>query len=159
MKSKSPFLWGPGDGNAFEWIGFVGYEIRYTGHTRLRKSTLDKKFAAVNKRYHSCFLKDTPRNFNSYLQSNRRKIAGMASSLTKMRALDLNDFSIGQVKSLDRYRIHKIKRLDLKLNRKFEEEAWKIDFTYKFVTRREESMKYSFFSKLFSIDQDPKRSR
>lgn len=159
MKSKSPFLWGPGDGNAFEWIGFVGYEIRYTGHTRLRKSTLDKKFAAINKRYHSCFLKDTPRNFNSYLQSNRRKIAGMASSLTKMRALDLNDFSIGQAKSLDRYRIHKIKRLDLKLNRKFEEEAWKIDFTYKFVTRREESMKYSFFSKLFSIDQDPKRSR
>lgn len=156
MKSKSPFLWGPGDGNAFEWIGFVGYEIRYTGQTRLRKSTLDKKFGAINKRYHSCFLKDTPRNFNSYMQANRRKIAGMPSSLTKMSALDFNPYSIQQVKSLDRYRIHKIKRLDSKLNRKFEEDAWKIDLSYKFITCREESKNHSFYWKLSSLSKDSK---
>ena len=156
MKSKSPFLWGPGDGNAFEWIGFVGYEIRYTGQTRLRKSTLDKKFGAINKRYHSCFLKDTPRNFNSYMQANRRKIAGMPSSLTKMSALDFNPYSIQQVKSLDRYRIHKIKRLDSKLNRKFEDDAWKIDLSYKFITCREESKNHSFYWKLSSLSKDSK---
>ena len=154
MKSKSPFLWGPGEGNAFEWIGFVGYEVRYTGETRMRLSTLGKKFGAINKRYHSCFLKDAPRNFNGYMQANRRKIAGMSSSLARMSALDVNPFSIQQAKSLDRYRIHKIRRLDRKLNMMFEDEGWKIDLSYNFITRREESRSHSFYWTLRSIGED-----
>lgn len=63
-KSKAPFFWGPGDGNAFEWIGFVGYEVRYTGEVHLRLSTLNKKFGAINKRYHTCILTKTPKDFN-----------------------------------------------------------------------------------------------
>ena len=157
MKSKAPFLWGPGEGNAFEWIGFVGYEIRYTGQTRLRLSTLDKKFGAINKRYHSCILKETPKNFRGYMQSNRRKVAGMSSSMTKMGALDANPFSIQQAKSLDRYRIHKIEKLQSKLTKKFGKESWdkgeSIDLAYKFVTQREESKSYSFYWRLHGIDE------
>ena len=160
MKSKSPFLWGPGDGNAFEWIGFVGYEIRYTGETRIRLSTLDKKFGAINKRYHSCILKETPKNFHRYMQSNRRKIAGMPSSLFKMTALDFNPFSVKQAKSLDRYRKHKIERLQQKLTRKFGKESWasgeSIDLAYRFITQKQESRNYSFYWTLHSIGRDAK---
>ena len=151
MKSKSPFLWGPGEGNAFEWIGFVGYEVKYTGETRIRKSTLDKKFGAINKKYHSCIKKDEPKNFSGYMQSTRRKIAGIPSSLSKMRALNLNRYSIFQAKSLDRYRLHKIERLQAKLCRRFEDHTWQIDLKYDFVTMKKKGAEHSFYSKLTSI--------
>lgn len=151
MKSKSPFLWGPGEGNAFEWIGFVGYEVKYTGETRIRKSTLDKKFGAINKKYHSCLKKDEPKNFSNYMQGTRRKIAGIPSSLSKMRALNLNRYSIFQAKSLDRYRLHKIERLQAKLCRRFEDHTWQIDLKYDFVTLKKKGAEHSFYSKLTSI--------
>lgn len=151
MKSKSPFLWGPGEGNAFEWIGFVGYEVKYTGETRIRKSTLDKKFGAINKKYHSCLKKDEPKNFSNYMQGTRRKIAGIPSSLSKMRALNLNRYSIFQAKSLDRYRLHKIERLQAKLCRRFEDHTWQIDLKYDFVTMKKKGAEHSFYSKLTSI--------
>jgi hypothetical protein len=88
------------------------------------------------------------------MQANRRKIAGMSSSLARMSALDVNPFSIQQAKSLDRYRIHKIRRLDRKLNIMFEDEGWKIDLSYSFITRREESRSHSFYWTLRSIGED-----
>ena len=154
MKSKSPFLWGPGEGNAFEWIGFVGYEVKYTGETRIRKSTLDKKFGAINKKYHSCIKKDEPKNFSGYMQSTRRKIAGIPSSLSKMRALNLNRYSIFQAKSLDRYRMQKIQRLQAKLTQRFEDKAWMIDLEHKFITLKAESKEHSFYWKLVSISNE-----
>lgn len=154
MKSKSPFLWGPGEGNAFEWIGFVGYEVKYTGETRIRKSTLDKKFGAINKKYHSCFKKDEPKNFSGYMQSTRRKIASIPSSLSKMKALNLNRYSIFQAKSLDRYRMQKIQRLQAKLTNKFEDKAWLIDLEHKFITLKAESKEHSFYWKLVSISNE-----
>ena len=160
MKSKSPFLWGPGEDNAFEWIGFVGYEIRYTGETRMRLSTLNKKFGSINKRYHSCFLKGVPKNFHRYMQSNRRKIADMSSSLAKMTALDFNPFSVKQAKSLDRYRKHKIVRLQKKLTDRLGKESWSsgksIDFAYRFITQKQQSRNYSFYWTLHSIGRDAK---
>ncbi|MBO5941971.1 MAG: hypothetical protein J6Q63_01640 [Bacteroidales bacterium] len=155
MKSKEPFLWGPGEGNAFEWIGFVGYEVRYTGEVRMRKSTLDKKFGAINKKYHSCLRKDKPKNFPKYIQSTRRKLSSISSSLTKMKALKLNRYSIFQAKSLDRYRLQKIQRLQAKLTRKFYHLSWEtgksIDLEYNFITQREKGAEHSFYSKLTSI--------
>jgi hypothetical protein len=39
-KSKEPYRWGLGSGNAAQWIGFLGYEISRAGHIRLRKSSV-----------------------------------------------------------------------------------------------------------------------
>ena len=39
-KSKRPYLWGAGRGNAAEWIGFLGYEVSRDGQIRLRKSSV-----------------------------------------------------------------------------------------------------------------------
>lgn len=152
VKSKLPFYWGPGEGNASEWVGFVGYEVKYTGETRIRKSTLDKKFGAINKKYHSCLeKKKNPKDFSRFMQGTRRKIACIPSSLSKMRALGMNRYSIFQIKSLDRYRLHKIERLQAKLCRRFEDHAWQIDLKYDFITLKKKGAEHSFYSKLTSI--------
>jgi hypothetical protein len=39
-KSKAPYLWGDGMGDAVRWIGFLGYEICRTGELRIRKSSV-----------------------------------------------------------------------------------------------------------------------
>lgn len=39
-KSKAPYLWGDGMGNAVRWIGFLGYEISRQGEVRIRKSSI-----------------------------------------------------------------------------------------------------------------------
>ena len=110
VKSKSTFRFGRGEGNAAEWIGFVGYEINRNGDIRMRQSTLDKRFGDINKRYHSCMLTN-PRNMESYMRHSKRKVAGMASCLKKFPALNFNRHSMYQMKSLDRYRWVKVKRL------------------------------------------------
>ena len=42
-KSKSCYAWGSQHGIGSPWIGFVGYEIHYQGHLRVRKSSLVKE--------------------------------------------------------------------------------------------------------------------
>jgi len=43
VKSKGPYKWSPNYHSDFPWIGFVGYEIHFTGHLRVRKSSLKKE--------------------------------------------------------------------------------------------------------------------
>ena len=151
-KSKAPFFWGPGEGNAFEWIGFVGYEVRYTGETRLRLSTLNKKFGAINKRYHACILDGTPNDFKGYMKGNRKKLRGLPSSMSKFPALDKNMFTIQQMKSLDRYRLTKILRLQDKLESRFGSIAQKddvpIDIEKTFITQWYRGEAFSFYRQL-----------
>ena len=85
------------------------------------------------------------------MQGTRRKIAGIPSSLSKMRALGMNRYSIFQIKSLDRYRLHKIERLQAKLCRRFEDHTWLIDLKYDFVTLKKKGSEHSYYSKLTSI--------
>lgn len=42
-KSKSCYSWGNESGMGSPWIGFVGYEMHYQGHIRVRKSSLLKE--------------------------------------------------------------------------------------------------------------------
>lgn len=151
-KSKAPFFWGPGEGNAFEWIGFVGYEVRYTGETRLRLSTLNKKFGAINKRYHACILDKTPNDFKGYMKGNRKKLRGLPSSMSKFPALDKNMYTIQQMKSLDRYRLTKILRLQDKLESRFGAIAQKddvpIDIEKTFITQWYRGEAFSFYRQL-----------
>ena len=154
IKSKAPFRWGSGEGNAFEWIGFVGYEMRYTGELRLRLSTLQKKFNIVNKKYHNCILEGEPNNFESFMVSNYGKIKDIAESFN-FDELTWNPYSIQQVKSLDRYRLTKIERLQAKLMDRFHKTSQKygvpIDLVARFVHPRGSENKDSFYSKLYKI--------
>jgi len=42
-KSKSCYKWGSDRASGSPWIGFVGYEVHYQGHIRVRKSSLVKE--------------------------------------------------------------------------------------------------------------------
>ena len=42
-KSKMPYRWCDEKENGYPWIGFVGYEIHYDGHVRIRKKSLKKE--------------------------------------------------------------------------------------------------------------------
>ena len=44
-KSKGPYKWGEIKNNCFPWIGFVGYEINYSGEIRVRKKSLKKELS------------------------------------------------------------------------------------------------------------------
>ncbi|MEQ8239602.1 MAG: reverse transcriptase domain-containing protein [Cyclobacteriaceae bacterium] len=48
-KSKGPYRWGKIEENSFPWIGFVGYEINYTGDLRVRKKSLIKELKKQKK--------------------------------------------------------------------------------------------------------------
>ena len=39
------------DKECVDWIGFLGYEIRYTGEVRMRRSSLNEKFKSIKRRY------------------------------------------------------------------------------------------------------------
>lgn len=45
-------MWGPGKGDASDWIAFVGYEMRRTGEIRVRKDKIDAEFKRIASRYY-----------------------------------------------------------------------------------------------------------
>lgn len=103
-KTKAPFLWGPGEGNAAEWIGFVGYEIRYDGEVRLRKSTLLKQFNKICYQFHKVSSFDTVKSSVSNCMKGLDKCAW---SILRFEQLDFNPASRRQMHHLDRYRHNK----------------------------------------------------
>lgn len=64
FKSKNVYLWGPGEGNASDWIAFVGYEMRRTGEIRVRKDKIDAEFKRIARR------------LDKYLYKKSRQAAG-----------------------------------------------------------------------------------
>ena len=116
-KSKPVFLWGPGEGNASEWIGFVGYEIRFDGSTRLRLATLNKKFGDINKKYHKC-LQSKQSDPDKLIENTIRRMTALPDSIGKFTELRPNFYLGEQLKSLDRYRHRKIAKLDQKLGKR-----------------------------------------
>lgn len=51
-KTKNVYLWGPGPGDASEWVAFVGYEMRRTGEIRIRKDKIDAEFRKIARKYY-----------------------------------------------------------------------------------------------------------
>lgn len=51
-KSKNVYLWGKGEGNASEWIGFVGYEMSRSGEIRIRKDKIDEFHKKIAHKYY-----------------------------------------------------------------------------------------------------------
>ena len=52
VKSHATFCWRNGDGDASEWIGFLGYEMRNDGMLRLRKSNISKVEEKLWRKYY-----------------------------------------------------------------------------------------------------------
>ena len=103
-KTKAPFRWGRGEGNAAEWIGFVGYEVSCDGDVRLRKSTLKKQFNKICHRYHLVTCSEV---VETTVPQCMKAFDRVPWSILKFDQLDFNPSSRKQMHHLDRYRHNK----------------------------------------------------
>lgn len=126
QKSRKPFLWGRSytEKESVDWIGFLGYEMRYTGEVRLRRSSFDNKIKNIKRKYYSGaktkFAKGqgtyTEERFNTLVSNRIEKFVG--DGLTGSSSLNRNKYSITQALKLNRYTSKLIYRLLYKIARR-----------------------------------------
>lgn len=132
-KSRSPFLWGRRDGEKeqVDWIGFLGYEIRYTGEVRIRRSSLNDKFKSIKRRYRTGaktliakgeFKKDIEKEFQNRIE--RFKSEGLLNA----KSLNGNRYCMTQALKLDRYASKLLYRLLYKIYRNNDLTAMELAF-------------------------------
>ena len=137
QKSRKPFLWGRSNAEmeSVDWIGFLGYEMRYTGEVRLRRSSLDNKIKTIKRKYYSGaktkFAKGegtyTAERISALVSSRIEKFVG--DGLTGASSLNRNKYSLTQALKLNRYTSKVIYRLLYKIARRndfgsYELEQW-----------------------------------
>ncbi|MFC2134719.1 reverse transcriptase domain-containing protein [Bacteroidota bacterium] len=93
-KSKKTYKWSYSGKNVFPWIGFVGYEINYSCHTRVRKSSLLKEKKKQ---------KDVVFEIINAIKKGKRKSAG---TIFESAANRLIGMSVGRVNMIN-YKIIK----------------------------------------------------
>jgi hypothetical protein len=108
QKSRNPFLWGrsASDRNAMDWIGFLGYEVRYTGEVRLRRSSFDDKMKNIKRKYYKAAQTQLAKGNDAKISEDRilKKINYFKSDgLAKAKSLNRNRYSTTQAKKLDAY--------------------------------------------------------
>ena len=123
-KSKNAYLWALGREDAAEWIGFVGYEMRRDGLTRIRKKSfrkeLDKQVSVVfEKTLDKIKVKDKVSD-NSLFGSLENKLISMSVGKISVwnaefmesemcwsagfKELEMNPVLARQLRELDRHR-------------------------------------------------------
>ena len=122
-KSKGPYKWDSVQRHGFPWIGFVGYEIHYTGSLRVRKSSLLKEINKQKKivsQIKGAIKNQVRVSKGTITESAIKKLIGMAVgrielwNYTEMKSemcwkngfqeLNANKYSIKQIKRLDKNR-------------------------------------------------------
>ena len=124
-KSKGPYKWDSISEGGFPWIGFVGYELHYNGHIRVRKKSFLKELSKQ---------KDVVEEISNAVKYGMRKSKG---SVTESAIHRLVGMSVGRVnlknynivsndlcwkngfKELkpNKYSVHQIKQLDRNRNK------------------------------------------
>lgn len=89
-KSKGPYKWGEVEDDGFPWIGFVGYEIDFSGNIRVRKKSLVKELTKQ---------KVIIREIKNAIKTGMRKPAGTATESAINRLIGM---SVGRI-SLDNF--------------------------------------------------------
>lgn len=126
QKSRSPYLWGRSDtdSESVDWVGFLGYEIRYTGEVRLRRSSLNDKFKNIKRKFRSgaktLIAKGektfaTQEDFENEVFNRFNRFKG--DGLIGAKSLTYNKYSITQAIKLDKYLNHNMHRLLYKIAR------------------------------------------
>lgn len=109
QKSRSPFLWGRdnNDLESVDWIGFLGYEVRYTGEVRIRRSSLDKKFKNIKRTFRNAIKSKLAKGdvkseeLQVKLEDSIAKFAG--KGLAEDKSLNANRYSMMQARRLNQY--------------------------------------------------------
>ena len=123
-KTKNVFLWGPGGGDASDWIAFVGYEMRRTGEIRIRKDKIDEQCVHIAHAYHQV---------RKAREENKEKAMERFNKLPE-KILDYEMMTLEPGKN--RYALAQARRLDKYLKRKVGRAARKrgLDFPSDLVT-------------------------
>lgn len=122
-KSKGPYPWGPAANGGYPWIGFVGYELKYDGAIRVRRSSLEKEIEKQNKvmRKIRAAIETQPRKpMGTIAESAIHRLIGMSVGRVELwnyqevenemcwkngfRGLNENEYSARQLKQLDQNR-------------------------------------------------------
>jgi retron-type reverse transcriptase len=122
-KSKGPYKWGPLQEDCFPWIGFVGYELHFQGHIRVRKRSLKKELTKQREiidQIRKAIADKRRKSIGSIAESAIHRLVGMSVGRVTLRNYDsisndlcwkngfrelfLNPHSTKQMKQLDRYR-------------------------------------------------------
>ena len=130
IKSKLPYKWSSNYEDSFPWIGFVGYEIHYSGDLRVRKSSLNrekKKQKKVITQILNAVKKGKRKNNRTIYESAANRLIGMSVGRLNLKNFNsinnemcwvngfvkLNDNRIlrAQLKDLDRYRAKQLSTL------------------------------------------------
>jgi len=136
VKSKGPYKWGSINNDGFPWIGFVGYELHYEGHIRVRKKSLKKelkKQKEVVSRIKRAIERDRRKSLGTIRESVIHRLIGMSvgrvelSNFNKIehemcwkngfKELTMNKYSVQQMKHLDRNRNKLYYKLEAELLR------------------------------------------
>ncbi len=134
-KSKGPYKWSAIKKGGFPWIGFVGYELHYEGHTRVRKGSLAKelkKQKMVIQRIKRAVQQQRRKSVGTVCESAVHSLVGMSVGRVQLRNFDkikhelcwnngfkeltMNKYSIKQIKELDRSRNKLYYKLEVEIN-------------------------------------------
>lgn len=124
QKSKNPFLWGRGEDDSADWIGFLGYELRYTGEIRIRRSSFDEKCKRIKRSYRSAIKAkianglSNAATYEELEKKSRHTIERFrGNGLTGAAHLTANKYSGTQAGKLDGYTRRHIRSVIRKISR------------------------------------------
>ena len=114
----------------------LGYEIRYTGEVRMRRSSLNEKFKSIKRKYRSGantkiargqFVENRKKNFDAEIEQRINQFLG--DGLVKAKSLTRNKYAMTQAMKLDKYAGRWIYRVLYKIAKRngrdvSEVEAW-----------------------------------
>lgn len=110
-KSKNVYLWGKGEGNASEWIGFVGYEMSRSGEIRIRKDKIDEFHKKIARKYYQVIYSKSEDS-----EKNLRRFNMVAPKILDYEMSTFGSWStLNQARRLDKYLNLKYKRAARKL--------------------------------------------
>jgi len=110
-KSRNVYLWGPGGGDASDWVAFVGYEMRSTGEIRLRKDKIDGEYKKIARQFHKISgakdVREALANHEKLSEERQMKLmermARLPNHFKDYEKAGPNKYTFSQARRLDKY--------------------------------------------------------
>ena len=111
-KSKGPYLWGRGAGDASNWVAFLGYEMHRNGEVRIRKDKVAQELRRIKRAYYSA-LKAKPENRTE--EKFVEKFNKVSHHLLDFERISTGRFTLSQAARLDKHLLWNARRAARKI--------------------------------------------
>ena len=113
-KTKNVYRWGPGGGDASDWVAFVGYEMRRTGEVRIRKDKIDAEFKKIARCYFDIICSKVVRSGEKLTEEQKedlmRRMDKAPGHIADYDRAGDNRYSRSQARRLDKYLYRKTRK-------------------------------------------------